>query len=67
MKNEETGWVIPEPQPVNVTNQIVQQIDVSSIIAKLDEVIAVMNRFDIQTNLANINETIKVAENISTS
>ena len=37
MKNEETGWVIPEPQPVNVTNQIVQQIDVSSIIAKLDE------------------------------
>ena len=65
---EERGdWlVIPEPQPVNVTNQIVQQIDVSSIIAKLDEVIAVMNRFDIQTNLANIHETIsKVAEHIN--
>ena len=65
---EERGdWMVkPETQPVNVTNEIVQQMDVSSIIAKLNEVIAVMNNFDIQVNLANIHGAInKVAQRIN--
>ena len=50
--------VKPEKQPVNVTNEIIQQIDVTTIINKLDEVIEVMNSFDIQVNLGNIYEAI---------
>ena len=56
---ERGRWMIkPEHQPVNVTNEIVQQMDVSSITTKLDEVIAVMNSFDIQVNLGNIYNAI---------
>ena len=52
---ERGRWLIkPEQQPVNVTNEIIQQMDVSSIINKLDQVITVMNSFDIQVNLGNI-------------
>ena len=64
---ERDRWMVkPEQQPVNVTNQIIQQIEVTSIIDKLEEVITVMNSFDIQTNLANIYSTIAgVAERIN--
>ena len=64
---ERDRWMIkPEQQPVNVTNQIIQQMDVTSIINKLNEVIAVMNSFDIQTNLANIHSAIAgIAERIN--
>ena len=64
---ERDRWMIkPEQQPVNVTNQIIQQIEVTSIIDKLEEVIDVMNSFDIQTNLANIHcATAGVAEQIN--
>ena len=56
---ERDRWLIkPEQQPLNVTNQIVQQMDVTSIINKLDEVITVMNSFDIQVNLGNIYNAI---------
>ena len=51
---------------MNVTNEIVQQMDVSSIIAKLNEVIGVMKSFDIQTNLGNIYRVVtKVAQRIN--
>ena len=46
--------VKPEKQPLNVTNEIIQQIDVKSIINKMNEVITVMNSFDIQVNLGII-------------
>ena len=64
---ERDRWLIkPEQQPLNVTNQIVQQMDVTSIITKLDEVIAVMNSFDIQVNLGNIYNAIAyVAQRIN--
>ena len=64
---ERDRWMIkPEQQPMNVTNQIIQQIEVTSIIDKLEEVIDVMNSFDIQTNLANIHSAIAgVAEQIN--
>ena len=56
---ERDRWMIkPEQQPVNVTNEIIQQIEVTSIIEKLEEVIDVMNSYDIQTNLASIHEAI---------
>ena len=56
---ERGDWlVIPEPEPLYVTNQIVQQMDVPSIITKLDEVIEVMQSFDIQVNLGNIFDAI---------
>ena len=56
---ERGRWMVkPEEQPVNVTNEIIQQMDVSSIITKLDEVIAVMNSFDITTNLGSIYNAI---------
>ena len=39
---ERDRWLIkPEVQPVNVTNQIVQKMDVKPIIAKLNQVIRV--------------------------
>ena len=64
---ERGRWFVkPETQPLNVTNEIVQQMDVSSIIAKLNEVIAVMNSFDIQVNLGNIHKAIaNVAKRIN--
>ena len=64
---ERGRWMVkPEPQPVNVVSQITQEMDVSSIIKKLDEVIVVMNSFDIQVNLVNIYGAInKVAERIN--
>ena len=41
-------------------------MDVKSIITKLDEVITVMNSFDIQVNLVNIHGAInKVAQQIN--
>ena len=56
---ERGRWMVkPEVQPLNVTSEIVQQMDVTSIIAKLDEVITVMNSFDIQVNLGNIYNAI---------
>ena len=48
----------PEQQLVNVTNEIHQEMNVSSIINKLDEVITVMNSFNIEVNLGNINNAI---------
>ena len=49
---ERGRWMVkPEQQPVNVTNEIIQQMNVTSIINKLDEVITVMKSFDIQVNL----------------
>ena len=64
---ERGRWMVkPEVQPVNVTNQIVQQMDVKPIIAKLNQVIAVMNSFDIQVNLVNIYNAIAyVAQRIN--
>ena len=64
---ERDRWMIkPEQQPVNVTNEIIQQIKVTSIIEKLKEVIDVMNSFDIQTNLRNIYSAIAgIAERIN--
>ena len=64
---ERGRWMVkPEVQPVNVTNKIVQQMDVSPIIAKLNEVITVMNSFDIQVNLGNIYNAIAyVAQRIN--
>lgn len=64
---ERGDWmVIPETQPVYVTNQIVQQMDVKPILEKLDDVIAVMNSFDIQANLVNIYTVVtQVAERIN--
>ena len=64
---ERGRWMVkPEQQPLNVTNEIVQQMDVTSIITKLDEVITVMNSFDIQVNLGNIYGAInKVAQRIN--
>ena len=50
--------VKPEQQPLNVTNEIIQQMDVTSIINKLDEVIEVMQSFDIEVNLGNIFDAI---------
>ena len=51
---------------MNVTNQIIQQIEVTSIIEKLEEVIDVMNSFDIQVNLAGIHSAIDgVAQRIN--
>ena len=47
-----------EQQPVNVTQEIHQEIIVTAIINKLDEVITVMNSFDIQVNLGNIYNAI---------
>ena len=52
---ERGRWMVkPEKQPLNVTNEIIQQIDVKSIINKMNEVITVMNSFDIQVNLGII-------------
>mgnify|MGYP000063959502 FL=1 len=64
---ERGRWMVkPEVQPVNVTNQIVQQMDVKPILEKLDDVIAVMNSFDIQVNLGNIYNAIAyVAQRIN--
>ena len=64
---ERDRWLIkPEQQPLNVTNQIVQRMDVKPIIEKLDEVITVMNSFDIQVNLVNIYRVVtQVAERIN--
>ena len=64
---ERGDWmVIPETQPLNVTNQIVQKMDVKPIIEKLDEVIGVMKSFDIQVNLGNIYRVVtQVAERIN--
>ena len=64
---ERGRWMVkPEVQPVNVTNQIIQQMDVKPIIKKLNEVIAVMNSFDIQVNLVNIYNAIAyVAQRIN--
>ena len=64
---ERGRWMVkPEVQPVNVTNQIVQRMNVKPIIAKLNEVIAVMNSFDIQVNLGNIYNAIAyVAQRIN--
>ena len=64
---ERGRWMVkPEVQPVNVTNQIVQRMNVKPIIKKLDEVIAVMNSFDIQVNLVNIYNAIAyVAQRIN--
>ena len=64
---ERGRWMVkPEVQPVNVTNQIVQKMDVKPILEKLDEVIAVMNSFDIQVNLVNIYNAIAyVAQRIN--
>ena len=65
---ERGRWLVkPETQPVNVTNEIVQQMDVSSIIAKLNEVIAVMNSFDIQVNLVNIHGDLQSSQPSSTT
>ena len=50
--------VKPEVQPVNVTQEIHQEIIVTAIINKLDEVITVMNSCDIQVNLGNIYNAI---------
>ena len=56
---ERGRWIIkPEPQPVNVTQEIHQEMNVTSIINKLDEVIIVMNSFNIEVNLGNINNAI---------
>ena len=64
---ERGRWMVkPEVQPVNVTNQIVQKMDVKPILKKLDDVIAVMNSFDIQVNLVNIYNAIAyVAQRIN--
>ena len=64
---ERDRWLIkPEQQPLNVTNQIVQKMDVKPILEKLDEVITVMNSFDIQVNLVNIYRVVtQVAERIN--
>ena len=64
---ERDRWMVkPEQQPMNVTNQIIQQNEVTSIIDKLKEVIAVMNSFDIQVNLAGIHSAIAgVAQRIN--
>ena len=64
---ERGRWMVkPEVQPLNVTSEIVQQMDVSPIIAKLNEVITVMNSFDIQVNLGNIYNAIAyVAQRIN--
>ena len=64
---ERGRWMVkPEPQPLNVTNEIHQEMDVTAIINKLDEVINVMNSFDIQVNLGNIYNTIAyVAERVN--
>ena len=64
---ERGRWMTkPEQQHVNVTNQIIQQMDVWPIIEKLKEVIDVMNSFDIQVNLGNIYEAIdSVAQRIN--
>ena len=64
---ERDRWLIkPETQPLNVTNQIVQKMDVKPILEKLDDVIAVMNSFDIQANLVNIYRVVtQVAERIN--
>ena len=49
---ERGRWMVkPEVQPVNVTNEIIQQMNVTAIINKLDQVITVMKSFDIQVNL----------------
>ena len=64
---ERDRWMIkPEQHPVNVTNQIIQQIEVTSIIVKLEEVIDVINSFDIQVNFASIHSAIAgVAQRIN--
>ena len=64
---ERGRWIIkPEPQPLNVTNEIIQQMDVKFIINKLDEVIIVMNSFNIEVNLGNIHGAInQVAKQIN--
>ena len=64
---ERDRWMIkPEQQPVNVTKQITQQINVEPLINKLNEEIAVRNSFDIQVNLANIYGAInQVAQRIN--
>ena len=56
---ERGRWMVkPEQQPLNVTNEIVQQINVKSIINKMNEVITVMNSFDIQVKLGFIYNAI---------
>ena len=64
---ERGRWMFkPEVQPLNVTNEIIQQMDVKSIITKLDEVITVMNSFNIEVNLVNIYGAInQVAKQIN--
>ena len=56
----------PEPQSVNVTNEIHQEMDVTALITKLDGVITVMNIFDTQVNLGNIYGAItQIAQQIN--
>ena len=64
---ENGRWMVkPEPQAVNVVNEIHQEMNVTAIINKLDEVIEVMNSFDIQVNLGNIYGAMnRVAERIN--
>ena len=64
---ENGRWMVkPEPQAVNVVNEIHQEMNVTAIINKLDEVIEVMNSFDIQVNLGNIYGAMnQVAERIN--
>ena len=64
---ENGRWMVkPEPQAVNVVQEIHQEMNVTAIINKLDEVIKVMNSFDIQVNLGNIYGAMnQVAERIN--
>ena len=56
---ERGRWMVkPEVCPVNVTQDIHQEMNVTSLINKLDELITVMNSFDIQANLGNIYNAI---------
>ena len=52
---EDGGWMVKrEPQPVNGTQKIHQEMNVIAIITKLNEVINVMRSFDIEVNLGYI-------------
>ena len=64
---ERDRWMIkPEQQPLNVTNEIHQEMNMTAIIKKLDEVITQMKSFDIQVNLDNIYGAIgQVAQQIN--
>ena len=52
-------WMFKREQhPVNVTNEIHHEMNMTAITNKLEEVITVMNSFDIQVNLAGIHSAI---------